>query len=87
MCTEILGRSCVYPWVVEKPALVPNAFKWVSGSPHLYLAVKLELRHTYRQTYIMVQVHTVGLQGRHSVGSLLQGVMPMILQMQQHLLG
>ena len=27
VCTEILGRSCVYPRVVEKPSLVPNALK------------------------------------------------------------
>ena len=27
VCTEILGRSRVYPRVVEQPALVPNAFK------------------------------------------------------------
>ena len=25
MCTEVFGRSCVYPWVVEMPALLPNA--------------------------------------------------------------
>ena len=27
VCPEILGRPCVYPRVVEKPAFVPNAFK------------------------------------------------------------
>ena len=37
----------VYPRVVEKPALVPSAFKWVGGLPHVYLAVKLESHYTY----------------------------------------
>ena len=46
MCTKILGRSRVYPWVVEKPALVPNAFKRGGGLPRAYLAVKLESRYT-----------------------------------------
>ena len=27
MCTKVLGRSCVYPRVVKKPAHVPNALK------------------------------------------------------------
>ena len=27
MCTKILGRSRVYPRLVEKPALVPDALK------------------------------------------------------------
>ena len=52
VCTNILGRSRVYPRVVEKPALVPNACKRGRGSPHAYLAVKLESRYTYVHTYI-----------------------------------
>ena len=42
----MLGRSRVYPWVVEKPALVPNAFKRGWGLPRAYLAIKLESRYT-----------------------------------------
>ena len=28
VCTERLGRSHFYPWVVEKPAHVPNVSQW-----------------------------------------------------------
>ena len=51
MCTEILGRSRVYILVLEKLALVPNAFKWGWGLPCAYLAVKLESRYTYMHIY------------------------------------
>ena len=43
MCTETLGRSHVFPWLVEKPALVPNALRRGGGLPRAYLAVKLEI--------------------------------------------
>ena len=49
----MLGRSCVYPRVVEKPALVPNALKGGCGLPRAYLAVKLKLRYTY-----ILYIHT-----------------------------
>ena len=48
---EILGRSRVYPWVIEKPALVPNAYKRGGGLPRAYLAVKLESCYTYIWVY------------------------------------
>ena len=48
---EILGRSRVYPWVVEMPALVSNAFKRGGGLPRAYLAVKLKLCYTYIWVY------------------------------------
>ena len=51
MCTEKLGRSRVYPRLVEKPALVPNAFKRECGLPRAYLAAKLDSRYTYTYTY------------------------------------
>ena len=49
-CTEIFGRSRVYPWAVEKLALVPNAFKRGRGLPRAYLAVKLESLYTNTNT-------------------------------------
>ena len=35
-----------FPWIVEKPALVPNTFKRGRGLPRAYLAIKLESRYT-----------------------------------------
>ena len=58
MCTEEFGRSRVYPWVIKKPALVPNAFKRGCGLPRAYLAAKLDLRCTYIHTH----THTKALQ-------------------------
>ena len=44
---HLLGRSHVYTWVVEKPALVPNTFKTgVRLATRAYLAIKLELGYT-----------------------------------------
>ena len=59
MCTEILGRSRVYPRVVEKLALVPNALNGGKGYPariwlsswdctiHTYMKFNLQWRCSF----------------------------------------
>ena len=39
VCNEIVGKSRVYPPVIEMPALVPDAFQWEGALPSAYLAV------------------------------------------------
>lgn len=51
------------------------------------LLAHFKLRREDERNRDVLQVHTAGMQPRQGIGSMLQGVMPILLQVQHQLLG